>query len=315
LKERKNEGMVTGGCGFIGGHLTDKVIEMGHSVCVVDNLSTGDIKNLNSKAHFYRMDIRDEKIRTVFEKEQPETVFHLAAQINVRKSEEDPFLDIDVNIKGSVNVIKNFLTVEKRKKFIFASTGGVMYGDIDIFPTPETIEPFPLCPYGISKLTVEKYMVYFSAFYNLKFVALRYGNVYGPRQNAYAEAGVIAIFSTSILEGKTPMIFGDGEQTRDFVYIEDVIKANITMLESPVTGIFNVGTGKETSVNQIFEYIRKVSGKDVKKVHTDPRKGEIKRSCLCPDKIAQATGWKAKVPIEEGIKKTFTWFKENARSV
>ncbi|HOL21485.1 MAG TPA: NAD-dependent epimerase/dehydratase family protein [bacterium] len=307
--------MVTGGCGFIGSHLTDKLIEMGHSVCVVDNLSTGDIKNLNSKAHFYRMDIRDEKIRTVFEKEQPETVFHLAAQINVRKSEEDPFLDIDVNIKGSVNVIKNFLTVEKRKKFIFASTGGVMYGDIDIFPTPETIEPFPLCPYGISKLTVEKYMVYFSAFYNLKFVALRYGNVYGPRQNAYAEAGVIAIFSTSILEGKTPMIFGDGEQTRDFVYIEDVIKANITMLESPVTGIFNVGTGKETSVNQIFEYIRKVSGKDVKKVHTDPRKGEIKRSCLCPDKIAQATGWKAKVPIEEGIKKTFTWFKENARSV
>ena len=307
--------MVTGGCGFIGSHLTDKLIEMGHSVCVVDNLSTGDIKNLNSKAHFYRMDIRDEKIRTIFEKEQPETVFHLAAQINVRKSEEDPFLDIDVNIKGSVNVIKNFLTVEKRKKFIFASTGGVMYGDIDIFPTPETIEPFPLCPYGISKLTVEKYMVYFSAFYNLKFVALRYGNVYGPRQNAYAEAGVIAIFSTSILEGKTPMIFGDGEQTRDFVYIEDVIKANITMLESPVTGIFNVGTGKETSVNQIFEYIRKVSGKDVKKVHTDPRKGEIKRSCLCPDKIAQATGWKAKVPIEEGIKKTFTWFKENARSV
>ncbi|HPP30282.1 MAG TPA: NAD-dependent epimerase/dehydratase family protein [bacterium] len=307
--------MVTGGCGFIGSHLTDKLIEMGHSVCVVDNLSTGDIKNLNSKAHFYRMDIRDEKIRTVFEKEQPETVFHLAAQINVRKSEEDPFLDIDVNIKGSVNVIKNFLTVEKRKKFIFASTGGVMYGDIDIFPTPETIEPFPLCPYGISKLTVEKYMVYFSAFYNLKFVALRYGNVYGPRQNAYAEAGVIAIFSTSILEGKTPMIFGDGEQTRDFVYIEDVIKANITMLESPVTGIFNVGTGKETSVNQIFEYIRKVSGKDVKKVHTDPRKGEIKRSCLCPDKIAQATGWKAKVSIEEGIKKTFTWFKENARSV
>lgn len=307
--------MVTGGCGFIGGHLTDKLIEIGHSVCVVDNLSTGDIKNLNSKARFYQMDIRDEKIRDVFEKEQPEAVFHLAAQINVRKSEEAPFFDIDVNIKGSVNVIKGFLEVERRKKFIFASTGGVMYGDTDVFPTPETVEPFPLCPYGISKLTVEKYMVYFSAFYNLKFVSLRYGNVYGPRQNAYAEAGVIAIFSTSILEGKTPVIFGDGEQTRDFVYIEDVIRANIIMLESPVTGIFNAGTGRETSVNQIFEYIRKVSGKDVKKVHTDPKKGEIKKSCLCPDKIAQATGWKAKIDIEEGIRKTFNWFKENASSV
>ena len=307
--------MVTGGCGFIGSHLVDKLIDKGHNVCVVDNLSTGDIKNLNPEAQFYQMDIRDEKIDDVFQKDQPEVVFHLAAQINVRKSEEDPFLDIDVNIKGSVNVIKCFLKVKKREKFIFASTGGVMYGDTDIFPTPETVEPFPLCPYGISKLTVEKYLVYFSAFYNLKFAALRYGNVYGPRQNAYAEAGVIAIFSTNILEGKTPTIFGDGEQTRDFVYIEDIVKANLLMLESPVCGIFNVGTGKETSVNQIFDYIKSASGMDIKKVHTEPKKGEIKRSCLSPEKIKKMAGWKAEVPIEEGIRKTFNWFKENIGSV
>ncbi|MCM8829517.1 MAG: NAD-dependent epimerase/dehydratase family protein [Candidatus Omnitrophica bacterium] len=303
--------LVTGGCGFIGSHLTDKLIDMGNSVCVVDNLSTGDIKNLNSKANFYNMDIRDEKIKDVFEKEHPEIVFHLAAQINVRKSEEDPFFDIDVNIKGSVNVIKAFLDVKNHKKFIFASTGGVMYGDTDIFPTPESLEPFPLCPYGISKLTVEKYMVYFSAFYNLQFVSLRYGNVYGPRQNAHSEAGVIAIFSTNILEGKTPIVFGDGQQTRDFVYIDDIIRANIIMMESPVTGIFNVGTGKETSVNQIFEYLKSASGRDIKKIHTDPKKGEIKRSCLSPEKIFRMTGWKAEVDIKEGIRKTFNWFKEN----
>lgn len=307
--------MVTGGCGFIGSHLTDKLIDKGHTVCIIDNLSTGDIKNLNPKAQFYQMDIRDEKIKDVFEKEQPEVVFHLAAQINVRKSEEDPFFDIDVNIKGSVNVIKAFLNVKNHRKFIFASTGGVMYGDTDIFPTPETVEPFPLCPYGISKLTVEKYMVYFAAFYNLQFVSLRYGNVYGPRQNAYAEAGVIAIFSTNILEGKTPQVFGDGHQTRDFVYIDDIIKANIIMMESSVTGIFNVGTGKETSVNQIFEYVKGASGKDIKKIHTDPKKGEIKRSCLSPEKINKMTGWKAEVDIKEGISKTFNWFKENFQSV
>lgn len=301
--------MVTGGCGFIGSHLVDKLIERGYDVCIIDNLSTGDIKNLNPEAHFYQMDIRDEKIKEVFEKEQPESVFHLAAQINVRKSEEDPFFDIDVNIRGSVNVIKAFLGVKSPGKFIFASTGGVMYGDTDIFPTPETVEPFPLCPYGISKLTVEKYLVYFSAFYNLKFVSLRYGNVYGPRQNAYAEAGVIAIFSTRILEGKNPVIFGDGKQTRDFVYIDDIVRANLIMLENSVTGIFNVGTGRETSVNQIFEYLKDVSGKDVKKVYTDPRKGEIKRSCLSPEKIAKMTGWKAEVDIREGIRRTFDWFK------
>lgn len=304
--------LVTGGCGFIGSHLTDCLIEKGHSVSVIDNLSTGRIENLNKKARFYNVDIRDRiKVPDVFEKEMPEFVFHLAAQINVRKSEEDPFLDTNININGSINIIKNFLNVERRKKFIFASTGGVIYGETDILPTPETVEPFPLCPYGISKLTVEKYLTYFSYFYKLNFAVLRYGNVYGPRQNAYAEAGVIAIFSTNILEKKTPVIFGDGEQTRDFIYIDDVINANIMMMENNTTGIFNVGTGKETSVNQIFDYIKRVSGLNINKTHSAPRKGEIKRSCILPDKIIRATGWHPSVGIEEGIRTTFNWFKNH----
>ncbi|MBN1445662.1 MAG: NAD-dependent epimerase/dehydratase family protein [Candidatus Omnitrophica bacterium] len=301
--------LITGGCGFIGSHLADRLIEKGHAVSIIDNLSTGNIKNLNGKASFYNLDIRDKKIGQVFEKEKPQAVFHLAAQINVRKSEEDPFLDTDININGSVNVIKSFLDSEKRGKFIFSSTGGVIYGDTDILPTPETVEPFPLCPYGISKLTVEKYLVYFSAFYGLRYAALRYGNVYGPRQNAYAEAGVIAIFSTNVLENKTPTVFGDGEQTRDFIYIEDVLNANTEMLENDIQGVFNVGTGVETSVNRIFEHIKAASGTDIQKIHAGPRKGEIKRSCISPKKITGATGWRPAVEIGTGIKKTFEWFK------
>jgi UDP-glucose 4-epimerase len=304
--------LVTGGCGFIGSHLTDKLLERGHRVSIIDNLSTGSIENLNKKAVFYNLDIRDTKnIRGVFEKEQPEVVFHLAAQINVRKSEEDPFLDTDININGSVNIIKNFLNVPGRKKFIFASTGGVIYGETDILPTPETVESFPLCPYGISKLAVEKYLFYFSAFYSLRFTALRYGNVYGPRQNAQAEAGVIAIFSTNILEKRTPVIFGDGEQTRDFVYIDDVVNANVTVMGNDGNGIFNVGTGKETSVNQVLDYLRKTSGFNLSKTYAEPRKGEIKRSCLSPAKIIRLTDWRPAVEIEVGIRKTFAWFKSH----
>jgi len=302
--------LVTGGCGFIGSHLTDRLIEKGHEVSVLDNLSTGRIENLNGRARFHNADIRDRAgVRGVFEKEKPEIVFHLAAQINVRKSEEDPFLDTDININGSINVIKNFLEVKGRKKIIFASTGGVIYGDTDILPTPETVEPFPLCPYGISKLAVEKYLTYFSYFYKLGFAVLRYGNVYGPRQNAYAEAGVIAIFSTNVLEKKTPVIFGDGEQTRDFIYIDDVLNANVMMMENDVTGIFNVGTGKETSVNRIFDYVKKASGLNISKTHAEPRKGEIKRSCISPEKIGRLTGWRAKVGIEAGIRRTYDWFR------
>lgn len=300
--------IITGGCGFIGSHIADKLLDAGHSVAVIDNLATGDIKNLNPGARFYECDIRDGKIEEIFIKEQPETVFHLAAQINVRKSEEDPFSDIDININGSVNIIKHFVALKGEKKLVFASTGGAIYGEASLLPTPETAEPFPLSPYGISKLAVEKYLFYFAAFYGLNFAALRFGNVYGPRQNASSEAGVVAIFTEKLLNKQIPVIFGDGRQTRDFVYIDDVVDANIMAVQKDIKGIFNIGTGIETDINSVFDYIQKEVGSSAKKIYGRPQKGDIKRSCLSSGKMKKISGWKPSLNIEEGIKKTVRWF-------
>ncbi|MCM8818305.1 MAG: SDR family NAD(P)-dependent oxidoreductase [Candidatus Omnitrophica bacterium] len=301
--------LVTGGAGFIGSHTVDRLIEEGNEVVVIDNLSTGFLKNLNEKAIFYNIDVKDKKeIKSIFEKNNFDYVFHFAAQINVRKGEEDPDFDVDVNIKGLINILQN-LKEKPPKKVIFSSTGGVMYGLTDIFPTPETIEPFPICVYGISKLTCEKLLYSYWKNYGINYVALRYGNVYGPRQNYLSEAGVIAIFISRIIEGKECIIFGDGEQTRDFIYIDDVVDANILFMKNDITGIFNVGTGIETSVNRIFEVVKKnLKDKDCKKIYSSPRKGELKRSCISIEKIRKQTTWYPKIKLEEGIKKTVEWF-------
>ena len=300
--------LITGGCGFIGSHIADRAINMGHTVSVIDNLSTGNITNLNPKARFYEADIRDKKVEKILEKENPGVVFHLAAQINVRISEEDPFTDTDINIKGSINITRNFLKLPGEKKLIFASTGGVIYGETSILPTPETIEPFPLCPYGISKLAVEKYLFYYSRFYGLHFAALRFGNVYGPRQNPNAEAGVIAIFTKKMMKNETPVIFGDGRQTRDFIYINDVVEAGIKAIDKRCEGVFNVGTGRETDINTIFDYIKKTIGCKVKKIYAEEKKGEIKRSCLSSEKLHILCGWKPTYTLEDGIKTTVQWY-------
>jgi len=303
--------IVTGGCGFIGSHLVDKLLNIGHDIVILDNLSTGKLENLNRDAKFYKVDIRNaEKIKNIFLKEQPDIVFHLAAQINVRESIKDPIYDNEVNVTGSLNLIQSFLNMESAKggKFIFSSTGGAIYGETEIFPTPETMEPFPLSPYGIAKLSVEKYLHYFYKYCNLKFVSLRYGNVYGPRQNPFTEAGVIAIFSTKMLKGEQPVIFGDGKQTRDYVYIEDVVRANIMAMEEDITGVFNVGTGKETSVNQLFEYIKKFTNFEIEKEYA-AEKEEVKRSCLTIEKIQKILKWKPEISLEEGLQKTVDWFK------
>jgi UDP-glucose 4-epimerase len=305
--------LVTGGCGFIGSHTVDRLVEDKNEVFVIDNLSTGFIENLNKKAIFYNIDIRDrEKLKEIFENNYFDYVFHFAAQINVRKGEEDPKFDIDVNIGGIINLLEE-LKNNPPKKIIFSSTGGVMYGLTDIFPSPESIEPFPICIYGISKLTCEKLLYAYSKKYGINYVALRYGNVYGPRQNYLSEAGVIAIFISRILEGKECIIFGDGKQTRDFIYIEDVVDVNILFMKNDLTGIFNIGTGIETSVNDIFEIIKRNIKRECKKVYGEERKGELKRSCLSIEKIKNKTGWTPKFIIEEGIKKTIDWFlfKEN----
>ena len=302
--------LITGGAGFIGSHTVDKLINSGYDVCIVDNLSTGNEKNLNNKAKFYNLDIRDEKIADIFKKERFDTVFHFAAQINVRKSVENPSFDVDVNVNGTINIITNFLKYGKGRKFIFSSTGGAIYGETNVIPTPENVIPYPLSPYGISKLTVEKFLNYYAYFSNLEYVALRYGNVYGPRQNPYAEAGVIAIFIGKILKGTNCTIYGSGNQTRDFVFIDDVVKANLLCFEKNISGIFNVGTEKETSVNQILNYLKKISGKNVKVVYAEKKEGDIERSCLSVKKINKEIGWKPEVNIEKGLKKTYRWFEK-----
>jgi UDP-glucose 4-epimerase len=300
--------LVTGGAGFIGSHTVDRLIEENNEVIVIDNLSTGFKENLNKKVIFYKIDIREkEKLEEFFERHYFDYIFHFAAQINVRKGEEDPAFDVDVNIKGIINLLE-CVKEKPPEKIIFSSTGGVMYGLTDILPSPETIEPFPICVYGISKLTSEKILYAYWKKYGINYVALRYGNVYGPRQNYLSEAGVIAIFISRILEGKECVIFGDGEQTRDFIFIEDVVEANILFMKNRITGIFNVGTGIETSVNRIFEIIKENIGENCRKFYGEERKGELKRSCLSIEKIKRETGWYPKYKIEEGIKKTIEWF-------
>ncbi|HNS32899.1 MAG TPA: NAD-dependent epimerase/dehydratase family protein [bacterium] len=301
--------LITGGCGFIGSHIADRLIGMGHAVSVIDNLSTGNIRNLNPEVRFYQLDIRDRKIGNVFKKERPEVLFHLAAQINVRKSEEDPFLDTDININGSVNILRNFMETPGKKKVVFASTGGAIYGDTVRLPTPETVEPFPLCPYGISKLAVEKYLFYYSSLNEIDFAALRFGNVYGPRQNAHSEAGVVAIFTQKMLNRERPVIYGDGKQTRDFVYVEDVVEASIKAMGRGIEGVFNVGTGIETDINSVFDSIKKATCSNTDKIYAEAKKGEVKRSCLSCEKLKKTAGWKPARSFEEGIGKTVLWLR------
>ena len=309
--------LVTGGAGFIGSHLVDRLIDEGYKVFIIDNLSTGKKENLNPKAKFYKIDIQSPKISQIFDKEKPNTIFHLAAQIDVRKSVKDPITDAKINILGTLNLIQNFnrinstLKLKKSAKFIFSSTGGAIYGDTNVIPTPETHTELPLSPYGIAKLTIEKYLNYYFKIFGIPFVALRYGNVYGPRQNSKGEAGVIAIFSDKILREKQPIINGDGKQTRDYVFVKDVVRANMTVFKKNITGVFNIGTSKQTNVNAIFKKIQKFIKSNYKEKHGPSLAGEQKRSCLSYKKAKETFNWEPKYNLEEGLKETVEWFKEN----
>lgn len=305
--------IITGGAGFIGSNLADELIGQGHQVVVLDNLSTGSKKNLNPRAKFYKADVCSPSVFKIFEKEKPEVVFHFAAQIDVRKSAENPIEDARINILGGINILEN-CKINKVKKVIFSSTGGAMYGNATVIPTPETYLEFPLSPYGIGKLTTEKYLNYYYKVFNLPFVALRFANVYGPRQNSRGEAGVVAIFLDKILNNQQPVINGNGKQTRDFIYVDDVVKAVILAMNSKKIGIFNIGTGKETDINEIFDKIKRITGSGYKKEYSSKKPEEQKRSCLDYSKAGKELNWEPKYNIEQGLEETTKWFiKKNGK--
>jgi len=297
--------IVTGGAGFIGSWVSDLLITKGHEVAVIDNLTTGNKENVNPKAKFYEIDILGKKISEIFQIEKPDYVFHLAAQINVRESIRNPSQDATQNIVGTLNVLGQCVK-NNVKKVIFSSSSGAYGSEVKI-PTSENQIPDPESPYGIAKLSIEKYLNFFKKVHGLDYVALRYGNVYGPRQNSKGEAGVIAIFVNKSLNGEKLTIFGDGEQTRDYVYVKDVAKANLAAIN--LSGIFNVGTNTETSVNQIVSKINEITNMQCDKEHTSGIKGEIRRSVLDYSKL-EKNGWSPKYSFGEGLKETIDYFKD-----
>lgn len=304
--------LVTGGAGFIGSHVVDALINKNHEVVVVDNLSTGKKENVNSKSKLIEEDITNfSAIENIFTKENPEIIYHLAAQIDVRKSVADPLSDAKTNILGGINLVK--LAHEHQvKKFIFSSTGGAIYGDTDERPTPESHSESPLSPYGIAKLTIDKFLYYYHEVFGLNYTSLRYGNIYGPRQNPHGEAGVVAIFLNKMLQGNQPVINGDGLQSRDYAYVEDVARANLLALEhADKNGIYNIGTGVETDVNELFSQINTHFKNKFQEVHGPAKLGEQKTSCLSYKKITRELGWEPQVDFSTGIHHTFEWFREN----
>lgn len=299
--------MLTGGAGFIASHIADLLIREGHQVIIIDNLSTGKEANINPAAFFYHLDIRDESLKEVFIREKPEVLNHHAAHVSVRGSVADPINDLEINIRGTVHLLE----LSRKygvKKFIFASSGGAIYGEQDYFPAEEDHPCRPLSPYGVSKLAGEYYLYYYQINFGLPSVSLRYANVYGPRQDPFGEAGVVAIFTEKMLSGKQPIINGSGEQTRDYVYVEDVALINMLVLKDGVTGPFNVGTGKETTVNYLFTKIKSLTHSGAQEDHSEPQKGEQFRSVLSVKKAKQELGWELKTELDEGLKKTVDFF-------
>ncbi len=302
--------LVTGGAGFIGSNVADGLIGAGYETVIVDDLSNGRKENIPEKAAFYKVDIRDKALEDVFKKEKPDIVIHNAAQLSVRVSVEEPLLDADINIMGGLNLIdicKRYGT----RKIIFASSGGTVYGDQKVFPADETHPLGPISPYGVAKLATEKYLYYYYKIYGLDYIALRYANIYGPRQDPHGEAGVVAIFSNKMLAGEAPLINGDGLQTRDYVYVGDVVKVNLAAVESAFAGPANIGTGKETDVVTLFNNLKDASGKDIEEKHGPAKTGEQRRSVLDNSLAKMELGWEPEVSIEEGLRLTYQWFKEN----
>ncbi|MGE5819284.1 MAG: NAD-dependent epimerase/dehydratase family protein [Deltaproteobacteria bacterium] len=300
--------VVTGGAGFIASHIVDAYIARGHDVHIIDDLSTGQEKNLNPNATVHRLDIGDRRSAQLIEEIKPSVLNHHAAQMDVRRSVADPTFDARTNIIGFVNLLEACKNGQV-KKILFSSSGGAVYGDRDPIPASEQHETLPLSPYGVSKLTGELYLGYYYMSFGLPYVALRYANVYGPRQSSAGEAGVVAIFISQLLAGKTPIINGDGEQTRDYVFVDDVVKANVAALETNYIGPVNIGTGIETDVVTICRELRRGIGTPIEAVHGPAKPGEQRRSCLDASLAAKVLGWKPEVSLEAGLAKTIAYYR------
>ncbi len=309
--------LVTGGAGFIGSHVVDALLAAGHEVVVVDNLATGKRENVNPRAVFYELDVCAPELAEVFARHRFDYVNHHAAQIDVRRSVADPVADARTNIVGLLNLLENCRRFGV-KGVVFASSGGVVYGEPRVLPAPETHPKGPLSPYGVSKLSAEFYLAYYQSTFGLPYISLRYANVYGPRQDPHGEAGVVAIFAAKMLAGETPVIYGDGEQVRDYVYVGDVVRANLLALERlsanppPPPGggcaindcAYNIGTGKPTSVNELFRMLAEVTGYSGAPAHGPERPGELRCIYLDITKARTELGWEPEVELSRGLRLT-----------
>lgn len=302
--------IVTGGAGFIGSHIVDALIDRGERVIVIDDLSSGRRENVNEAAELQVLDIRSDEAAELIATRRPSTIFHLAAQMDVRRSTEDPAFDASINILGTLNLL-NAAVEGEVEQFIFASTGGAIYGEQDVFPAPEGHPERPVSPYGVSKLAGERYMYYFSVQHGLNVTCLRYANVYGERQNPHGEAGVVAIFLQLLAEEKPPIINGDGLQTRDYVYVSDVVNANMAAMGLAGFNIFNVGTGIETTVVDLFNGLRNASGSQLEATHGPAKPGEQRRSCVDAGRLHSELDWPEPLPLPEGLQRTADWFRDN----
>jgi UDP-glucose 4-epimerase len=305
--------VVTGGAGFIGSNIADAFIARGWRVSVIDNLSGGDRRNVHPRAEFHQLDIRDAAAADLIRELKPDVINHHAAQMDVRKSVEDPGADADVNVVGSLRILEAAADAAV-KRFVFASTGGAIYGEPVEVPQSESHPTAPLSPYGCAKLAIEHYLHYYRIVRRLSSVALRYANVYGPRQNAHGEAGVVAIFAGRLLNNQQLTINGSGDQTRDFVYVDDVVAANLAASEGAWQGEYNVGTGVETSVNDLYASLASIAGVDVAAVNAPAKEGEQLRSILDGSRLRTVASLPERVALADGLAKTFAWFRDRERT-